>query len=243
MPFIARKGSSGIGDREIRALAHDHAVTTRQRLIERAVILAGQLSSSARTEFRHARMSSGLSRSDVARVAGVSPSQVDRFERGELGDIRLEQLCRLELAVGLVPSLRSFPDGDPLRDAGQGKVLGRLRDRLPASADMRTEVPLFGRTDIRARDAVIDSNGCRDAFEVETRLWDMQAMERRVMLKLRDDATIQHVFLVVADTKANRRALAAGCEMLRSAFPLDTRAVMASLAAARCPGASGVVII
>jgi hypothetical protein len=102
---------------------------------------------------------------------------------------------------------------------------------------------LFGRTDLRAWDAVVDSTGCPDAFEVETRLWDLQSMERRAMLKLRDDATIQHVFLVVADTKANRRALAAGREMLRSAFPLDTRAVMASLAAARCLGAGGVVII
>ena len=63
------------------------------------------------------------------------------------------------------------------------------------------------------------------------------------MLKLRDDPTIQHTFLVVADTRANRRALAASRESLRGNFPLDTRLAMASLAFGRCPGSNGVLII
>jgi transcriptional regulator with XRE-family HTH domain len=243
MPFIARKGSSGAGDREMRGSLQDRGMTTRQRRVERAVILAGDISDAARRAFRLARISAGLSRSDVARAADVSPSQVDRFERGALRDVRVEQVCRLSLAVGLVPGMRFFPDADPLRDAGQVKVLGRLLARLPASAGIRTEVPLYGRSDARAWDAVGMGFECRDAFEVETRLWDLQATERRVMLKLRDDQTIHHVFLVVADTKANRRALAAGREALRGNFPLDTRAAMASLCAGRCPGANGVLIV
>jgi transcriptional regulator with XRE-family HTH domain len=218
-------------------------MSTRERRAERAVVLAGRLSAAARTEFRQSRISSGLSRSDVARAAGVSPSQVDRFERGELRDIRLGPLCRLSVAVGLVPSLRFFPDGDPLRDAAQSRALGRLRARIAATAPFQTEVPLYGRSDLRAWDAVVDTGACRDAFEVETRLWDLQATTRRILLKLRDDQTIQHVFLVVADTKADRRALAAGRELLRGGFPLDTREVLASFGAGRCPGSCGVVIL
>jgi hypothetical protein len=149
----------------------------------------------------------------------------------------------MSVAVGLVPSLRFFPDADPLRDAGQVKLISRLRDRMPSAATFRTEVPLPGQGDRRAWDAVLDGAGCRDAFEAETRLFDLQATERRVMLKLRDDATIRHVFLVVADTKANRQALAAGRDALRGNFPLDTRAAMASLGSGRCPGSNGVLIV
>lgn len=217
-------------------------MTVRDRRVDRAIALADSMAGLARREFREARVASGLSRSDVGRSVGMSASQVDRFERGLLRDIRLEQMCRLSVAVGLVPSLRFYPDGDPLRDAGQVRVLGRLRDRLP-SGRFRTEVPLHGRTDLRAWDSVLDGTGCTDAFEIETRVADLQALERRVMLKLRDDPTIQHLFLVVADTRRNRMALSAGREALRGNFPLDTRAVLASFGAGGCPGSNGIIVI
>ena len=56
-------------------------------------------------------------------------------------------------------------------------------------------------------------------------------MQRRVMVKLRDDGVVRHVFLVIADTRANRLALAAARAVLSTDFPLDTRQVLASLAA------------
>ena len=189
-------------------------MTVRDRRIDRAVALAHSMSGLARRQFHDARLASGLSRVDVGRSVGMSASQVDRFERGLLRDIRLEQMCRLAVAVGLAPNLRFYPDGDPLRDAGQLRVLDRLRHRITPGR-FRTEVPLDGRTDLRAWDSVLDGTGCSDAFEVETRVADLQALERRAMLKLRDDATIQHLFLVVADTRRNRMALSVGREALR----------------------------
>jgi transcriptional regulator with XRE-family HTH domain len=243
MPFIAAKRSSGAGDREIRAGRQDPPMAVRDRRVDRAVALASTLGEASRREFKGARIASGLSRRDVGRAVGVSPSQVDRYERGLLRDLRLEQVCRLSVAVGLVPSLRFFPDGDPIRDAGQVRVLTRLRERLPSSGRLRTEVPLHGRTDLRAWDAVLDAHGCVDAFEVETRLADLQATERRVMLKARDDPTVGHVFLVVADTRSNRDALRVSRELLRADFPLDTRASLASLTGGRCPGANGIVVL
>jgi len=218
-------------------------VTARDRRLDRALALAKTLSESARKEFREARIASGLSRADAGRSVAISASQVDRFERGQLQDLRLEQICRLAAAVGLVPSLRFFPNVDPLRDIAQVRLLARVQIRLPTSVRWRTEVPLFGRADPRAWDAVLDGSGCTDALEGETRLADLQALERRIMLKLRDDPTIRHVVIVVADTRANRRALAIGREALRGNFPSDTRATMASLAAGRCPGSNAILVV
>lgn len=218
-------------------------MTARDRRVDRAIASARELAQLARKEFREARLASGISRADAGRAVGISPSQVDRFERGLLHDIRLEQMCRLTAAVGLVPSLRFFPDGDPLRDIGQVRVLSRLRARLAAASGWRTEVPLRGQHDLRAWDALLDTDACVDAFEVETRLADLQATERRVMRKLRDDTSVGHVFLVVADTKSNRRALWFGREGLRGNFPLDTREVLKAFGAGKCPGQNGLVII
>lgn len=85
--------------------------------------------------------------------------------------------------------------------------------------------------------------GCIDAIEAESRLGDLQATERRTLLKHRDDSTIGHMFLLVAATRANRRALALGREGLRGNFPLDTREALASLGRGRCPGANGLLVL
>ncbi|MEA2576831.1 MAG: Helix-turn-helix domain [Chloroflexota bacterium] len=194
-------------------------------------------------EIKLARIRAGVSQKDVGHAVDMSASQVGRFERGQLQEVTIEQVCRLSVAVGLEVSLRLYPDGDPIRDAAQVRLLERLRARIAPSVRWRTEVPLFGRDDSRAWDAVSDGTGCVDGIEAETRLSDVQATERRIMLKLRDDASIQHLFLLVADTRANRAALAIGRESLRGNFPLDTREVIASLAAGRCPGANGLIIL
>lgn len=173
----------------------------------------------------------------------MSASQVGRIERGQVQDVTIGKVCRLSAAVGLEASLRLYPNGDPIRDAAQVRLLERLRMRMGPLVRWRSEVPLLGRDDPRAWDAVADGTGCHDGIEAETRLSDLQATERRVMLKLRDDASIQHVFMVVADTRANRAALAFGRETLRGNFPLDGREALASLSNGRCPGTNGLIII
>lgn len=190
-----------------------------------------------------ARVRAGISQKDVGRAVGMSASQVGRFERGQLQDVTIEKVCRLGAAVGLEASLRLYPDGDPIRDAAQVRLLERLRERTGAGVHWRTEVPLIGRDDPRAWDAVAHGTGCIDGVEAETRLSDVQATERRVMLKLRDDVSIRHVFMLIADTRANRAALTLGREGLRGNFPLDTRELLASLANGRCPGANGLIIL
>jgi transcriptional regulator with XRE-family HTH domain len=215
----------------------------RDARLERA--LAGWRVGEARliSELRSARLGAGLSRRDVGAVVGVSQDRIGRFERHQLDDVGLGFIWRYAAGVGLVPSLRLFPGTDPVRDAGQLRLLGRLRVRLPPGVTFRTEVPLVGRPDQRAWDAVIETPACRVAVEAETRLTDLQAVTRRITLKHRDDATIGHVIILVGDTRANRLALAAGRDLLRADFPLDTRAAMTHLSTGRCPGASAVVIL
>jgi transcriptional regulator with XRE-family HTH domain len=218
-------------------------MSTRDRRLDRAIALADEISKAARTEFRFARIAGGLSRAEAGGGVGISPSQVDRFERGHLQHIRIDQLCRLSLAVGLVPKVRFYPDADPVRDIAQIRLLGRLQVRLAKEIRWRTEVPLVGVTDARAWDAVGDGHGCVDAFEAETRLADLQAAERRVLRKFRDDPTVHHVVLVIADTRANRKVLALARDALRGTFPLDTRATLTNLSAGRCPGANAIVVV
>jgi transcriptional regulator with XRE-family HTH domain len=218
-------------------------MSIRDRRLDRAIAVSRTISTYATCEIRSARVAVGLSQDDLGRSVGISGSQVGRFERGELEDIGIEQLCRLSASVGLVPSLRLYPAGDPVRDVAQVRLLDRIRGRLPPNANWRTEVPLHGSSDARAWDAVAKSNTCVDAFEAESRLGDLQAIERRMLLKLRDDPVVGHVFLVVAATRANRRALVLGREGLRGNFPLDTRDALASLSRGRCPGANGLLVL
>jgi hypothetical protein len=75
-------------------------MTVRDRRAARATSLADALAENARREFRQGRTAARLSRGDIGRAMAISPSQVDRFERGMLRDIRLGPLCLMMAAVG-----------------------------------------------------------------------------------------------------------------------------------------------
>jgi transcriptional regulator with XRE-family HTH domain len=218
-------------------------MSSRNGALDRALDDARRLRIDVASELRSERIGAGLSRQALGSRTGVSASRIGRLERAELDDVGLEMVCRLAAGVGLRAAVKLYPSGDAIRDAGQHRLLERLRIRMPVLLGWRPEAPLFGRTDLRAWDAVVAPPGCRDAVEAETRLNDLQAVERRIALKLRDDASIGHVILLVADTHHNRRVLRVGREALRSAFPLDTRETMAALGAGRCPGSNAIVIL
>jgi hypothetical protein len=85
------------------------------------------------------------------------------------------------------------------------------------------------------------ATGRRTAVELEMRIRDAQAVERRIELKRRDDTTDGFI-LLVADTRANRRVL---CELpaLFADLPrLRKATVFKSLEAGRHPP-SGIVLI
>ncbi len=193
-------------------------------------------------EIRQARRAAGVSQDAAAVDAGMSRPQYGRIERGEIIGVTLVQACRAASAVGLRLGLTVFAEGDAVRDAGQLRLLERFRGHLPQGAAWRTEVPLPIAGDRRAWDATVGLLGRRAGCEAETRVRDVQAVERKLALKLRD-GQVDIVILILADTASNRAALARHREELRGLLPLDTREVLRCLRGGRLPGASGLVIL
>ena len=172
----------------------------------------------------------------------MSRSQLGRIERGELPRVSLDQACRAAAALGLSLSVQAYPDGDPVRDAGHRRLESRLRIVVPPGAGWQAEVPMPIPGDRRAWDVVVTIAGRRAGCECEQRLGDLQALERRIALKLRDGAA-DVLILVVADTAANRRVLRQHREELRGLLPLDSREILGAFRAGRLPGANGILIL
>jgi transcriptional regulator with XRE-family HTH domain len=228
---------------QISAGRHAGAMTARNRRLDRALHRSRELVELAAREVLLARETAGLSQAAAARAVGMSPSEFGRVERALHRNVTLEQLCRASAAVGLKASLRFYPDGDPVREVGQARLLERLRGRVNARIPWRTEVPLHTISDLRSWDAQLWFPDCGVGIEAETRIHDGQATWRRCAAKLRDDPTIAHVILLIADTPSNRRAVTAIRELLRPELPLDTRAILTAIGTGRCPGASGIVFL
>ena len=80
------------------------------------------------------------------------------------------------------------------------------------------------------------------ALEAETRLQDIQALDRRLSLKQRD-GRMAVLRLVVSDTRTNRSILAIHRKALRPTFPLDGREIRAAFAVGRLPERNGVLVV
>ena len=184
----------------------------------------------------------GLSYVAVGRDLGLSGVQVGRVARGLAPDLTIVQASELLASVGLELSVRAYPTGRPVRDRSHLALLERLRVCLHPSLAWRTEVPVTGPLDLRAWDAVIGGPGWRQAVEAETRLGDIQALERRIALKQRDGQIVQLV-LLVANTRHNRTVLRSIEPSLDGQFPLPGRRAVELLRAGVNPGASSVVLL
>ena len=211
---------------------------TRERPRDRAFRSAEETVAAVARELRLARTSAGLSLREVAAAAGVSHTKVWHIEHGRTPDVSVLDLAVIASATGLRLGLRLWPDGDPIRDAAHVQLLGRLRARLHPDLRWRTEVPISLPGDRRAWDAAIAGIGFVIGVDAETRIRDAQAVVRRVNLKQRD-GELDHVILLVADTRANRAALRAAATELAEAFPVPAREALKALAAGRAPGATG----
>jgi transcriptional regulator with XRE-family HTH domain len=193
-------------------------------------------------ELRRARTTAGLSQRDVAEAAGLSHATVSRIERAASPETSLLLLARLASVVGLKASLRFYPDGDPIRDVAHTRLLERLRFRIHPDLRWRTEVPLLIPGDLRAWDASILGRDFGIGVEAETRLRDLQAAARRTNLKQRD-GELDHVILLVADTRANRLALRLGATELSESFPVSQRDCLRALRDGRDPGGSAIIVL
>jgi hypothetical protein len=142
---------------------------------------------------------------------------------------------------------KAFPASLPIRDAAHRALLDRLRRRLPVTARWRTEAPVTegpgsaGTGDLRAWDVALDGLGTRVRVEAETRLGDVQALQRRIGLKQRD-GEVDCVVLLLNDTAHNRLVVRATPE-LRTQFPVPARQAIAALEAGRAPVGNALILL
>lgn len=196
------------------------------------------------------RLAAGLSFEELGRAVGLSGEQVARILRAQSPNVSVIRLATLLGAVGLDLVARAYPAGPPVRDAAHLALLARLRGRVAPWLTWRAEVPVIARTpghdvlisDRRAWDTTIAGPGWQCAVEAETRVRDVQALERRLALKVRD-GTVNSVILLLLDSEHNRRTLTQEGASLRLRFPGSARITLRRLALGQPPKENALLLL
>jgi transcriptional regulator with XRE-family HTH domain len=217
-------------------------MATRERALDRGRDQGRLRIAELGREIRQGRRAHGLSLTEVGRASQLSSAAVSRIERGMVPGVPLMRLAELLAVVGMELSARAFPGGGPVRDAVHARLLERLRARVASTLRWLAEVPVAGPGDSRAWDATIRGTDFVIGVEAETRVRDLQALDRRIALKRRD-GHVDSVVLLLANTRSNRMVVREFSDVLRVNFPLASAPMLAALASGRNPGASGIVLL
>ncbi|MDQ3128594.1 MAG: hypothetical protein M3Q66_09105 [Chloroflexota bacterium] len=129
-----------------------------------------------------------------------------------------------------------------MRDVAQLALLSRFTTLVHPSIRSADEVPLKIAGDRRAWDRVLTGRDWSIPVEAETRLRDVQALQRRVALKMRDDG-VDRMIVLVANTRHNRDVLRLHADSFAEAFPLTGREALAALRSGRRPAASAIILL
>jgi transcriptional regulator with XRE-family HTH domain len=216
-------------------------VTTRVRRLDRARYRAIQALVRLGAELREGRIGANLTLRQLGAVVGLSSSEISRIELGQAPNVPYVHLVTIASALGMDLPLRAFPAGDAVRDAPQLALLGRFRARLPGLRHV-AEVGLARPGDLRAWDEVAFGDGWSIPIEAESVLRDIQALERRQSLKLRDSGH-DRMILLVAGTRNNRHVLRLARDSLAGTVPVSGEEAMADLERGRCPRGSAIVLL
>jgi transcriptional regulator with XRE-family HTH domain len=216
-----------------------------ERLSSRATRRAARTLTTIGDEFRDKRVAIGLSQQQVANAAGISRLSYLRVEHGKLQTLSITRANRIASVLGLDLSVRVFPGAEPLRDAASLARLERVLEYVTAPLTCSTEVPLRSSSDRpreqRAWDAMLFGHGRRTGIELEMRIRDAQALERRINLKRQDDPVDAFV-LLVADSKHNRQLLEAHPSLFPGLSRITFRELTRQLRAGRHPPSCLVVV-
>ncbi|OGO57857.1 MAG: hypothetical protein A2Z32_07125 [Chloroflexi bacterium RBG_16_69_14] len=213
---------------------HDRAIHRGQR---RGRLLVQRVGA----EFLVGRLAAGLSQRALGHMVGVSHTMIGRIERGETPSLSIELAAKIAAVLGLELSVGLHPAGPPVRDRAHLALIERMHSRVSPAIRWRTEVAIPIAGDPRSADVVITGTGFGVLVEAETRLFDVQALERRIGAKQRD-LGLERVVLLLADTATNRRAVARIPELARR-FPVSARACLHALALGRDPGGDAIVFL
>ncbi len=212
--------------------------------MDRGTRLGARALGTVAEELRETRLGLGVSQEHVAAAARVSRPRYSRIERAKAPTLTIIEAARIASVLGLDLWLRLYPGPEALRDVASSRRLRGLLAHARQPLSWRTEVPLPSlpdRVEQRAWDAVLAGDGRRTAIELEMRLRDGQAVERRVALKRRDDPT-DSFLLAIAGTRANRRLLRDHPDLFADLARLRVTDVIAALEAGRHPS-TGLVLV
>ena len=193
-------------------------------------------------ELRTARLIRGVTQARIAASIGISQAEVSRRERGRSRRFNGASLAVHAAAVGLRLSVKLWPVGGGVRDAAQARYVAAFVARVGRPWSVTLEAPIDLPGDLRAFDVLLVRREVRIAVEVITRIADLQAQVRAAQIKARDIGATRLV-LAVAGSNANRRTLNAAAAMLVAGFDLDTRRILAALAAGADPGRDAIVVL
>jgi transcriptional regulator with XRE-family HTH domain len=213
-----------------------------ERVVDRGAALGRRLVADLCAEAREARLSAGLGQHDVATSLGISVAQYSRIERGLSPDLTVALGARKCAVLGLRLSVRAYPEGDPIRDAASQALLERLHVRCHPSIAWRTEVTFPTPGDLRAWDATAVRPTFHVGVEAETRLRDVQALDRRLGLKERDGG-MDRLILLVLDTRTNRSTIRAYADIFQGRFPVSQAVALQRLAAGEDPGGNALILL
>jgi hypothetical protein len=178
----------------------------------------------------------------MARQLGWSHVRYGRFENGRRRDVSIHEVALVASLLGLELSAGLHPVGDPLRDAGHQALIKRFRALLAPAWKVVAEVPLPNPGDRRSWDLGLRREAQRVGVEAETAVRDVQWLVRRT----RDrelDGGMDHVLLLLADTRRNRAIVQQLIEALGERFQNPARQILKALRDGRPIPGSGVILL
>jgi hypothetical protein len=171
---------------------------------------------------------------------------VTRLEAGAIDDLGLVRLSEIASVLGYEVSVGLHPVGDPVRDKGQLACGRRFNALLSDQWRVTDETLLPGAGEQRAWDKLlrlIDATPrCLVGVDIESRVWDVQAIVRRTRLRERD-GQVDHILIVLADTAHNRRIADELRSSLGAVYATSPRLILAALRQGRPLTGSGVVLV
>jgi hypothetical protein len=121
------------------------------------------------------------------------------------------------------------------------RLIARFVTRVPGQVPRVLEAPIRS-NDQRAWDLLLRIGSTTVAVAAETHVRDLQALLRRERQKQLDSG-VTHLFLLLADTKHNRAAVAEAHDLLEPAFPVPMRQAMRRLARGEDPEGDAVILV
>ncbi|MDQ3553663.1 MAG: helix-turn-helix transcriptional regulator [Chloroflexota bacterium] len=191
---------------------------------------------------RSVRIRRGWRQEDVAAAAGLHRSTVSVVERGHWDALSFGTIARIATVLGVrldITARWRGGDLDRLLNAGHSalhEILAQLFDDLPEWVRQpEVSFAIYGERGVIDILAFHPASGSLLVIELKTEIVDVQDLVGGVDRKTRLAAQVARsrgwmarstaCWVVVRDTRTNRRRMTAHGSMLRSAFPADGHAV------------------